>query len=609
MVPGAETFDSVSEFAPVVLHTARREDGVLILRNALELAQGSAAETLPGQLRRWAIETPDALFMSEPAKRGRRTLTYGDALPAVRSLSARLLKRGLSPDRPLAILAANSINHALLMLAATNVGIPVAVVSPAYASDFARPFGKLRKVFDAVRPGLVVADAAEDVARALADIDHGQRVETLQDLAWLQVGPAASDVEIAVKEALVNGDTVAKLLLTSGSTGSPKPVINTQRMMVSNMQGLALVWPFLNERPPVLVDWLPWNHTFGGNCCFNLGLYFGGAFHIDDGKPLPAFAEKTVEALKSVAPSLYFNVPAGYEALLPWLEADKAFARHFFSNLDFLFNAAAGLPASTRQRLEAVALGATGRKPRIIGAWGSTETAPFSTVVYFENEHAANLGVPMPGVEIKLLPSGGRTELRVRGPNVMPGYWNQPEATAAAFDDEGFYCIGDAGRLVDPLHPEKGILFDGRVAENFKLVSGTWVNVGALRLALIAAAKPLVSDAVIAGEGRDAIGVLVFPNEAASRAFLEETGETVAEGEHPGRHPLVIARLRQAFASHNATQGGSSTKVRVFDVLETPPSPHDDEITEKGYLNQRAILARRADRVEALYQQGERVAP
>lgn len=585
--------DSFSGFAPVSVLMSDREDGTILLDNAISL--GSVDGTLLDWLTHWAKNTPDAVFLTEPTGSGpRRVMTYGEAGRAVDDIAARLLNLPVSSSRPVAIVGGNGIDHAIVMLAATSVGIPAAIVSPAYCAPAASPWGKLDQVLDLVEPGMVFADDPDGVARALAARGRDALpVRSLRDLAWLEAVLPANSEMVATARSAVTQDTVAKLLLTSGSTGSPKVVGNTQRMLVSNMAGLAQVWPFLRQSPPVLLDWLPWNHTFGGNCCFNIALAFGGTMHIDEGKPAPGLIEKTVASLRECQPTTYFNVPAGYDALLPFLETDHDLARRFFGGLDLLFNAGAAMPDSTRARLSVLANAVLGRVPPIVGGWGATETAPFSTVLYFDTGHASNLGVPIPGTTIKLVPAGGRTELRVRGPNVMPGYWGQPEATAAVFDEEGFYCIGDAGRFVEEGRPEAGILFDGRIAENFKLSTGTWVNVGALRLSLIVALSPLISDAVIAGEGQSELGALFFVNEGQCRSALG------CEGALPERElwELIGSKLAQ----YNEGQTGSSTRIARFAILDDPPSAADNEITEKGYLNQRAVLRRRAATVEALY--------
>lgn len=581
--------------APVDVRAERREDGSIVLTNGVSLPPVTG--TIPARLVHWASATPDAPFLSE----GDVILTYGQAERRRRHIAARLLALPLSADRPLMIVAQNGIDHALLMLAATSVGIPAAIVSPAYVAAEAAPWEKFGRVLGQVRPGAIFADAPNAVKAALEDGGGDLAVHALAGLPLLDTIPPAADADIDAAEASVGLDTVAKLLLTSGSTGQPKAVPNTQRMMVSNMLGLARIWPFLDEEPPVSVDWLPWNHTFGGNCCFNITLWFGGHSHIDEGRPAPSLIGRTVDAIRRWRPTLFYNVPVGVQALLPVLESDEGFARDFFSRLNFVFNGGAPLPEALRARIEAISSASAGRIPMIVAGWGSTETAPFSTILYFDQPYASNLGAPMPGTAVKMMPIDGRYELRVKGPNVMTGYWHDPAATAEAFDDEGFYRIGDAGKFADPADPRKGILFDGRVAENFKLTSGTWVNVGALRLAVIEACEGLISDAVVAGEGRGDIRLLLFPNEAACRAFAGADACAALGTASASTLSAVQSRVDALIGEHNRKQMGSSTRIARHLMLGEQPNAARDEITEKGYLNQRRVLANRADVVEALY--------
>ena len=583
--------------APVAVRCEEREDGTIILENELQLPMIEG--TIPGRLKKWAVEKPDALYLSQ----GNQLLTYGEAERRRRHLAARLLAFDRVDAQPLMIVADNGIHHALLMLAATSVGIPAAIVSPSYIATGAHPWTKFQRVVDQIDPCLIVADNPDAVQTALGQMATTVSVKSLQDLSWLENAPAAANGTVDLAEKSVTLDSVAKLLFTSGSTGTPKAVPSTQRMMVSNMLGLSTVWPFLNHRSPVSVDWLPWNHTFGGNCCFNITLWFGGHSHIDSGRPTASGTARSVEALKKWRPNLYYNVPVGFEMLLPELEGDPAFAKCFFEGLDFVFNAGAPLPSVLRQRLEIAARAAIGRVPPVVAGWGSTETAPFSTVLYFDQPHANNLGVPMPGTKIKMVPSEGRYELRVQGPNVMPAYWRDTEATAAAFDAEGFYKIGDAAKFAEPGNPAAGLLFDGRVAENFKLVSGTWVNVGALRLAVISAAEKLISDVVVAGEGKHEIGLLIFPNEDACRQLIEAEPAGRTEQDLPSAHPEVQKRIADLLDAYNARQIGSSTRIGRFVIADEPPSANHDEITDKGYINQRRVLSRRALIVERLFAQ------
>jgi feruloyl-CoA synthase len=591
--------------APAVIAEASA-DGSMVLRSpyALEPYPRSIGVLLRG----WAATDPGRIFLAQRDERGAwRNLSYGAALAAVRAVGQALLDRGLGPERPVMILSDNGIDHALLALGAMHVGVPVAPVSTAY-SRLSQDFAKLRYVDGLLTPGLVFADDGERYAAAIAALDLGEaelvvaanppRGIAATDFATL-VGTAPS-VAVDLAYEAVGPDTVAKILFTSGSTGEPKGVINTQRMLCSNQQMYAQLMPFLEDRPPVIVDWLPWNHTFGGNSDFNMILRNGGTLYIDEGKPAPGLIERSVANLREVSPTLYFNVPRGYGLILDYLERDAALARTFFRELDLIFYAGAALPQSLWERLEALSIKTVGHKVPMVSGWGTTETAPMATVVHYRIERAGNIGLPAPGTEAKLVPHGDKLEIRVRGPNITPGYWRRPDLTQAAFDEEGFYRPGDAARLADPDEPARGIVFDGRIGENFKLGSGTWVSVGALRVALIAAGAPIIEDAVIAGHDRDEIGVLVFPSLAGCRGLCPHLppdaslAVLVAE-------PAVRKALAAALTRHNATAGGSSHRVTRALLLETPPSIDKSEITDKGYINQRAVLTNRAASVEQLY--------
>jgi feruloyl-CoA synthase len=400
--------------------------------------------------------------------------------------------------------------------------------------------------------------------------------------------------------ARVGPDTVAKILFTSGSTGQPKGVINTQRMMCANQESAAAAWTFLTDHPPVIVDWLPWNHTFGGNHNLNMMLRNGGTLYIDDGKPVPALIGRTVANLREVSPTVYFNVPRGYAALVDYLEKDEALRQKFFARLDLLFYAAAALPQSLWDRLEKLGLEVRGRKVPFISSWGLTETAPAVTMVHYAIDRPGNIGVPGPGMEVKLAPVGDKLEIRVKGPNVTPGYFKAPDLTEKAFDEEGWLRTGDAVRLADPANPAAGLLFDGRTAENFKLSSGTWVNVGTLRTIAIAAGAPVIEDAVITGHDRDEIGLLIFPSLAGLRGLCPEAGAEAGLDELIAR-PAVRQALTDGLSRHNAMAQGSSLRIARCMILTEPPSIDANEITDKGYLNQRAVLAKRAELVERLH--------
>jgi feruloyl-CoA synthase len=572
-------------FAPARVEVERRADGTLVLRSPQPLAP--PARAVGEWLRHWAQAAPERCFLAEREASGWRRLSYAQALHAVRRIAGALLARGLDATAPVLILSDNSIDHALLALAAMHVGVPVAPVSPAY-SLLSRDHAKLREIFALLRPGLVWTAEPERFAPALAAV--GAAATPLAELLGSS-GAADAAQEAAVDEAFarVGPDTVAKILFTSGSTGQPKGVVNTQRMLTANQQQLAQGWPFVEQRPPVVLDWLPWNHTFGGNHNFDMVLRNGGTLCIDGGKPAPGLIETTARNLREVSPTMYFNVPRGFDLLLPLLEADGELRRRFFAELDVLFYAAAALPQNLWQRIERLALQEKGGRLAMLSAWGSTETAPLATQVHFAIDRAGVIGLPVAGCEIKLVPAAGKLEARVRGPNVTPGYWQREDLTRAAFDDEGFYRIGDALKFADPARPEQGLVFDGRVAEDFKLATGTWVHVGELRVRLIAAGNPLLQDAVITGHDGAEVGALLFLSPAASQ------GLAAAD---------IEARIAQALRALAADSAGSSTQVRRALVLAEPPSIDAGEITDKGYLNQRALLARRAADVERLYADG-----
>ncbi|MEA2691876.1 MAG: feruloyl-CoA synthase, partial [Acidobacteriota bacterium] len=531
-------------------------------------------------------------------------------------IGSALLARGLGPERPVAILSDNGVDHGLLQLGALHVGVPVAPISPAY-SLLSKDHAQLRYLLKLTRPGLIYAVDGVRFAAALAAAaptgveivvsgpPPGDRAVTA--FAALLAAPPSPAVAARFRE--VGPETVAKILFTSGSTGKPKGVENTQRMLVSNQQAIAQGWPFLEERPPVIVDWLPWSHTFGGNHNFNMILRNGGTLYIDGGKPAPGLLETTLRNLREVPSTLHFNVPRGYDLLIPWLERDGALRETFFRDLDAIFYAAAALPQNLWEKLERLAIAATGRRVAMLAAWGSTETAPCATQVHFRIERAGVIGLPVPGTEIKLAPlasAAGKLELRVKGPNVTPGYWKQPELNREIFDEEGFLKMGDAGRLADPEDPAAGILFDGRLGENFKLTSGSWVHVGELRTELVAAGAPIVQDLVVTGQDRSEVGILVFPNPAGCRALcpLAESPEDTPLAELI-RRPEVRDALSAALAVHNAANPASSRRVTRALLLAEPPSIDAGEITDKGYINQHAVLARRAALVERLYGEGD----
>jgi feruloyl-CoA synthase len=590
---------------PDVLHE-RLADGSVVLRSANHL--GPIPRSVGALLERWAAAEPSRTFIAErDASGGWRRFSYEQTAAAANAIGQSLLDRGLGPTRPLLILAENSIDHGLMALGAMHVGVPVVPVSTAYAR-LSQDFGKLRYIFGLVEPGLIYVDEADRYAKALEAIGATgiEVVASRGSLGATRVTPFATLTEVRPTPAVdaafsaVGPDTVAKILFTSGSTGQPKGVINTQRMMCANQESAAAAWQFLTHRPPVIVDWLPWNHTFGANHNFNMMLRHGGTLYIDEGKPVPALIGRTVANLKDVSPTLYLNVPRGYAALLDHLERDEELQQKFFANLDILFYAAAALPQSLWDRLEALGTKVRGRKVPFISSWGLTETAPAVTMVHFPIDRPGNIGVPGPGMAVKLAPEGDKLEIRVKGPNVMPGYFKAPEQTAKAFDEQGWLKTGDAVRFADPDDPSAGLIFDGRTAENFKLLTGTWVNVGTLRTAVIAAGAPVIEDAVVTGHDRDEIGLLIFPSLAGLRSLCPALGPDASLRDLV-QQPQVRDELARGLSRHNAQAHGSSMRISRCLLLTEPPSIDANEITDKGYLNQRAVLAKRAELVERLH--------
>ncbi len=585
----------------------RRDPGGLVYLQSRH-AFGGYPSRFTERLVHWADRAPDRAFLAERASSGGwRTLSYGEALAAVRRVAQALVERRLSSERPLVILSGNSIDHALLALAAMHAGVLYAPLAPAYSLQ-AREYGTLRQILGRLQPGLVFAAEGASFERALgAVLPNGTELAVSSSapegrpatpFGELAATPATSAVDDA--HTRVGPDTIAKILYTSGSTGRPKGVINTQRMLCANQEMLRSVFPFLAEEPPVLCDWLPWNHTAGGNHNFGIVLWNGGTLYIDEGRPLPGAFDATVRNLGEISATAHFTVPRTYEMLLPYLRADRGLRDRFFARLKIFFYAAAGLTQRVFDELTEMAVATCGEELLWVTGMGATETAPFTLCTGRAGATAGFIGFPVPGLELKLAPVGERLEVRVRGPNVTPGYWRDEALTSAAFDTEGFYRMGDAVRFVDPEDPAKGVVFDGRLAEDFKLSTGTWVRVGTVRSQLLARGAGYVQDAVIAGQDRAFVAALLFPNLPQCRRLCPDLGPEAPAGRVLD-HPRVIEVFRGALEGLAAESTGSSTFVARALLLDIPPSIDACEATDKGSLNQRAVLENRAERVDELY--------
>ena len=588
---------TVPTFAPPDVVMARRPDGTIVLGSRVPPAPWE--ESVPVVLREHAAAHPDRPLAAQRDGQDRWVpLTYGEARARADALGQSLLELGLGPDRPLLVLSGNSLEHLVVTLGAYTAGVPVVPISVAY-SLMSADHARIRAIAELVDPGLVFVEDAGPFAAALdavqghvgqALVARGDRPGALRLDDLLATSPSAA-LDDAV--AAVGPDTVAKLLFTSGSTATPKGVVNTHRMLCSNQAVLRQIWPFLATEPPVLVDWLPWSHTFGANHNVNLALFNGGTIHIDDGKPAPPLFARTLAALADISPTVYFNVPAGFALLAPALERDPDLARRFFSRLRFMFYAGAALPEALAVRLRELAARVADHNVPLTSSWGTTETAPAATSAHFADAAIGCIGVPIPGTTVKLVPDGEKLEIRVSGPNVTPGYFRSPELESSAFDEEGFYRSGDAGTLVDEVDANQGVLFDGRIAEDFKLLTGTWVTAGTLRLGLLSVAKVL-SDAVICGHDRDYVAALAWINQAEARKLLGEGADVSVDD------PRLRTHLASGLAELNRGAGSAGRVERLL-LLSEPPSLDAGEITDKGYINQRVCLRRRTDAVALLY--------
>lgn len=599
MMTGAKT----DIFGPTATRKTLLADGSTLLQSEQPLAE--FPEKLTEKLLYWADVTPDKPFLARRGPDGDwQMLTYSETLRQVERIAQYLLDQEFSNGQTIAILSENSLEHALLALAAIHVGIPYSPISPPY-SLVADDFGKLTHTLLTLTPKLIFAQNENVYSRALEvakELFPKAILVSVDGVAGVSFSELLSTQPTeAVNQAhqAVTADTVAKILFTSGSTGLPKGVINTQRMWCANLQQITQAFPCLATEPPVFVDWLPWNHTFGGNHNVGLTLYNGGTLYIDDGKPTPNDMEATVQNLREISPTAYFNVPKGFEMLVPYLEKEPELRWTFFKNLRFFFYAGASLAQPVWNRLEELARETTGQVVPIVTGLGCTEAGPSALFANWAGSYSGLLGAPVAGMTVKLVPDGDKLEIRYRAPNVTPGYWRNPEATAAAFDAEGFYKTGDAVRFVDEANPSKGLLFDGRIAEDFKLSTGTWVNVGMLRANVLSAGSPLVQDVVIAGLDKEYVSAILFLNPHACRELAGLSTDCSARDAF--LHERVRQYIDQLLLTLSKTATGSANRIAKAVIALDPPSIDRGEITDKGSLNQRAVLKHRAALVDQLY--------
>ncbi|MEX1179693.1 MAG: feruloyl-CoA synthase [Cucumibacter sp.] len=582
-----------------------RLDGTTYVRSMEAL--GPYPRAMTDRLDEWAHRTPDAIFVADHGDNGGwRTVTYAEASRTIRHLAQAMLDASLSAEHPLLILSGNEIEHALLGYAAMLASVPHAPVSPAY-SVVSKDYAKLKHIVGLLEPGMVYASDGHKFASAIsAAIDPalplvvrrnpppGRDVRMFDELASTAVTGA-----VDAANARVVPETIAKFLFTSGSTGMPKAVITTQRMLTCNQEMIRTALAFLADEPPVLVDWMPWNHVAGGSHNLGIALYNGGSFYVDDGLATPEGIKRTVSNLEDVAPTLYFNVPKGYELLVDHLITKPALRDNFFSRLRLMQYAGASLSQHVWDQLDRAALAATGERIMIIAGYGSTETAPFAFTTTWAVDRAGLVGLPAAGLEVKLVPNGEKLELRLRGPNVTPGYWKQPDKTAESFDEEGYYKIGDALKFADPADITRGFVFDGRVSEDFKLATGTWVHMGGVRAGVNAACAPLIRDVVLTGLDRNHIGALIFADLEACRLLAGLASDTDAGA--IVAHTAVRAAFQGRLDDLAARATGSAGHVARAILLAMPPSIDAGEITDKGSINQRAVMAARIELVDDLY--------
>ncbi len=591
-----------------VIKSETRDDGTILVWQDEPL--GAYPTRITDRIDHWAITVPDRVWMAERAmgEEAWHSVTYGELRDRVRAIGQALLDLGLSTERPLVILSGNSVAHALMALGAQYVGVPSAAIAPAYAL-VSTDFGKLRGVQEQITPGAVFCDHLEPFEPAIKTVFPDLPRLGLDGpglaLSWddLLATPVTKAVDAA--NAAITPDTVAKFMFTSGTTGSPKAVIQTQRMLCANIEQVTDCYAYLRDEPPMVLDWAPWNHVAAGNLMFNIVLYNGGTFHIDAGRPTKDMIHETIRNLREIKTNWYFNVPAGFEMILHAMESDPGFAKHFFSEMKLMYYAGAAMAQHTWDDLKRVAVQTTGEEILLATGLGATETAPFALFQSDPQDSPGNIGVPAKDLTLKLVPNEGKLEARVKGPNITPGYWRNETLTKEAFDDEGFYMLGDALRFATPGDPSKGFFFDGRVAENFKLQTGTWVSVGAVRAKLTDALGGLARDVVLVGDGEEKLGALLVPFRPEMEKLV--TGGAEMADAELFAHPVLAEVIAERLGAYNAKATGSSMRVPLAMVLVDPLDLDKGEVTDKGSVNQRAVLRERAELANALYGDDPRV--
>ncbi|GLU43952.1 feruloyl-CoA synthase [Allomuricauda sp. NBRC 101325] len=576
--------------------------GDIILETRVALEEGSSRIT--DHLKYWVEKIPNKVFLAQRDENGQwEKVTYGEAWKKMLGIAAYLLQTPVSVEKPIAILSGNSVEHGLIALAAMHIGIPYSPISPAYSLR-STDYVKLKHCMELLTPGLIFVQNGKQFSKAIHAVASHLPVIAVNDVlegqtSFDEVCKTEASEEVGNTHGTIQSDTIAKILFTSGSTGWPKGVINTHGNITTNWRQITQTFPFMKNGGLELIDWLPWNHTFGGNHNFGLTLYNGGTLYIDEGNPTPKGIKTTIQNLREVAPTVYFNVPKGFEELIPILRADDTLRNHFFSQLKMFFYAGASMPQHVWDGLEQLAYDTIGKRLLISTGLGMTEASPSALFNTEFGSQSGMLGVPVPGLRMKLVRDGDKLEARFKGGNLTPGYWRNPEATQKVFDEDGYYKTGDALKMVDENEPNKGMLFDGRISEDFKLDTGTWVRVGVMRSRLIKAGNGIIRDAVIAGHDESYISAIIILDQHLCEKRIGDSTKTNIKS--LAKHPLVIEEVQQALNQLGFESTGSSTCIVKAIIADFELDMDKGEVTDKGSINQRAVLTHRRELVEHLY--------